>query len=310
MATEVSKRGLAGPRDRRKTGKGNPFDSDEEETTTSRARNARKEPVRRGGPTSSSLAAAAASQTEELFSYGDSRPKSRYQSGNNNGGAYDDTYESHQGEADGEEYVNQAVLDLEKHALKKSQETTSTIKNCVRVAEDTMGIGVQTLITLHDQGIQIERTHEKAVQIDQHLSRGEKLLGSLGGVFSKSWKPKKTKKITGPMVRQVDNPQKKENPADRESLGLNGEAMNKKSGSSGMHDVTSVAGQLDAERDTQDDMLGELSTVISHMKEMSMDMNVEIQRQSPGIDHLSEDIQELNSRVKRANVRGQRLLRR
>jgi hypothetical protein len=171
MATEVSKRGLAGPRDRRKTGKGNPFDSDEEETTTSRARNARKEPVRRGGPTSSSLAAAAASQTEELFSYGDSRPKSRYQSGNNNGGAYDDTYESHQGEADGEEYVNQAVLDLEKHALKKSQETTSTIKNCVRVAEDTMGIGVQTLITLHDQGIQIERTHEKAVQIDQHLSR-------------------------------------------------------------------------------------------------------------------------------------------
>jgi hypothetical protein len=32
--------------------------------------------------------------------------------------------------------------------------------------------------------------------------QGEKLLGSLGGVFSKSWKPKKTKKITGPMVRQ------------------------------------------------------------------------------------------------------------
>jgi synaptosomal-associated protein 25 len=81
----------------------------------------------------------------------------------------------------------------------------------------------------------------------------------------------------------VDNPQKKENPADRESLGLNGEAMNKKSGSSGMHDVTSVAGQLDAERDTQDDMLGELSTVISHMKEMSMDMNVEIQRYVLGL---------------------------
>ncbi len=43
----------------------------------------------------------------------------------------------------------------------------------------------------------------------------------------------------------VDNPHQKENPADRESLGLNGEAMNKKSGSSGMHDTSSVAGQLD-----------------------------------------------------------------
>jgi hypothetical protein len=82
-------------------------------------------------------------------------------------------YDSHQPPQGGEEeeYVNQAVQDLEKYALKKSQDTTSTIKNCVRVAEDTMGIGVQTLITLHDQGIQIERTHEKAVDIDQHLSR-------------------------------------------------------------------------------------------------------------------------------------------
>ncbi len=33
-----------------------------------------------------------------------------------------------------------------------------------------------------------------------------------------------------------------------------------------------------AERDTQDNMLEELSTVISQMKEMSMDLNVEIQR--------------------------------
>jgi hypothetical protein len=82
-------------------------------------------------------------------------------------------YDSHQPPQGGEEeeYVNQAVQDLEKYALKKSQDTTSTIKNCVRVAEDSMGIGVQTLITLHDQGIQIERTHEKAVDIDQHLSR-------------------------------------------------------------------------------------------------------------------------------------------
>lgn len=31
-------------------------------------------------------------------------------------------------------------------------------------------------------------------------SQGEKLLGSLGGIFSKTWKAKKTKKITGPMV--------------------------------------------------------------------------------------------------------------
>jgi hypothetical protein len=75
--------------------------------------------------------------------------------------------------------------------------------------------------------------------------QGEKLLGSLGGVFSKTWKPKKTRKITGPMIGRADNHQQKESPADREALGLNGEPMKKRSGGSGMHDQTTVRGQLD-----------------------------------------------------------------
>lgn len=146
-----------------------------------------------------------------------------------------------------EDYVNHAVQDLENHALDKSRETTSAIVNLVKVAEDTRGVAGSTLETLHDQGAQIQRTHEKAVHLDQHLERvnasqgpgflflhspvgfellsasymyrdfsfarrcaqsesdtvvvqGEKLLNSLGGIFSKSWKPKKTRKITGPMI--------------------------------------------------------------------------------------------------------------
>lgn len=30
--------------------------------------------------------------------------------------------------------------------------------------------------------------------------QGEKLLGSLGGIFSKTWKPKKTRSVTGPVI--------------------------------------------------------------------------------------------------------------
>lgn len=230
---------------------------------------------------------------DELFSYGSSKPKA--------GGQY--------GEND-EEFVNQAVMDLERHAVKKSQETTSTLKNCLRVAEDTMGVGAQTLISLHEQGVQIERTHEKAVDLDQHLSRGEKLLGSLGGMFSKSWKPKKTKKITGPMVGRVNDHHHKESAEDREALGLNGSQGLKKERSGSNHDTETFEGQINSEKDTQDDMLDDLSTVLSQMKEMSMDMNTEIDRQAPAIGHLHDDIGELNDRVKRANVRGQRLLRR
>ncbi|KAF9602143.1 hypothetical protein IFM89_025310 [Coptis chinensis] len=53
-------------------------------------------------------------------------------------------------------------------------------------------------------GEQITRTHEVVANIDRDLTgcvfHGEKLLGSLGGMFSKTWKPKKTKAIKGPVI--------------------------------------------------------------------------------------------------------------
>ncbi|KAG0612339.1 hypothetical protein M758_6G019600 [Ceratodon purpureus] len=197
----------------------NPFDDEEAFSKPPRAGSGGKKVVK-----------TTSQDDDELFSYSSSKPKQGY----GNGGEHD------------EEFVNQAVMDLEKHAVSKSQETTSTLKNCLRVAEDTMGVGAQTLISLHEQGVQIERTHERAVDLDQHLSRGEKLLGSLGGMFSKSWKPKKTKKITGPMVGRVNNNQK-ESAEDREALGLDG-SQGKKKQSGSNHDKDTFQGQIEVIR--------------------------------------------------------------
>lgn len=36
--------------------------------------------------------------------------------------------------------------------------------------------------------------------IYSHYFQGEKLLGNLGGIFSKTWKPKKNRDITGPLT--------------------------------------------------------------------------------------------------------------
>lgn len=151
--------------------KENPFDS-EEETASKNPFDDEEgyaKPPRSGRTvrnkalvSASSAPSAPPLPSDELFSYGSSKPKASYAGRHS---SYDDE------EAPTEEYVNQAVQDLERHAVKKSQETTSTLKNALRVANDTMGVGVETLVTLHDQGIQIERTHERAVDLDQHLSR-------------------------------------------------------------------------------------------------------------------------------------------
>ncbi|KAF9591455.1 hypothetical protein IFM89_004153 [Coptis chinensis] len=88
----------------------------------------------------------------------------------------------------------------------------------VKIAEDIRDDATKTLITLHRRGEQITRTHEYIANIDRDLGR---LLGSLGGMFSKTWKPKKTKAIKGPVITRDDSFKRRGNHLEqREKLGL------------------------------------------------------------------------------------------
>ncbi|CAN0929468.1 Putative SNAP25 homologous protein SNAP30 [Linum grandiflorum] len=116
---------------------------------------------------------------------------------------------------------SQSVQELEGYAVYKAEETTSTVNNCLRIAEDMKQDASKTLDMLHAQGDQIQRTHEMAVDMDKDLSKGEKLLNSLGGMFSKPWKPKKTKEINGPVITEDKTSRKNANHrAQREKLGI------------------------------------------------------------------------------------------
>ncbi|XVE54733.1 hypothetical protein DITRI_Ditri03aG0105400 [Diplodiscus trichospermus] len=117
---------------------------------------------------------------------------------------------------------NQSVQELENYAVYKAEENTKAVNNCVKIAEEMRDCATNTLITLHDQGEQISRTHNVAAGIDYDLSRGEKLLGSLGGMFSRTWKPKKTRQIVGPVITRDDSPKRRGGHLEqREKLGLN-----------------------------------------------------------------------------------------
>ena len=66
---------------------------------------------------------------------------------------------------------SQSVQELEGYAAYKAEETTDALAGCLRIAEDIKQDATDTLITLHKQGEQISRTHEKAVEIDQDLTK-------------------------------------------------------------------------------------------------------------------------------------------
>ncbi|KVI06409.1 Target SNARE coiled-coil domain-containing protein [Cynara cardunculus var. scolymus] len=184
---------------------------------------------------------------------------------------------------------NQSTQELEHYAAYKAEETTKTVNSALKIAEDIREGATNTMIALHQQGEQINRTHMAAADIEQDLGRGEKLLGSLGGIFSRTWKPKKGQTIKGPThIRE-----------ERATIWSKGKNW---------------ALQLPRIRDPhyekgkQDDGLSDLSDILGELKEMAVDMGSEIERQNKALNPLQDDIEEINFRVKGANQRTRRLL--
>ncbi|KAJ0786123.1 putative target SNARE coiled-coil domain-containing protein [Helianthus annuus] len=205
---------------------------------------------------------------------------------------------------------NQDVQELEHYAAYKAEETTKTVNSALKIAENIREDATKTMITLHQQGEQITRTHMTAADIEQDLSRGEKLLGSLGGIFSRTWKPKKGHTITGPVLTRDDPAQRKgAHLEQREKLGLSTtQTKGQWHSRTPPPEPTNALQKVEYEKTKQDDALSDLSNILGELKEMAVDMGSEIERQNKALNPLEEDIDELNFRVKGANQRTRRLL--
>lgn len=204
---------------------------------------------------------------------------------------------------------NQNVQELENYAVYKAEETTKTVTSCLKIAEDMREDGTRTLANLHHQGEQITRSHMVAADIDHDLSRGEKLLGSLGSIFSKTWKPTRTRPIKGPVMTRDEPAQRRGNDIEqRKKLGLNTAPKGRSNTRTPPPEPATALQKVEVEKTKQDDGLSDLSNLLEELKYMAVDMGSEIDRQQPGLDGMMGDVDVLNIRVKGANQRGRRLL--
>ncbi|CAL4913233.1 unnamed protein product [Urochloa decumbens] len=202
--------------------------------------------------------------------------------------------------------ADQSVQELEDYAIAKARETTYKVNDCVRAAEAIREDATQTLQTLHRQGEQIMRSHHLAADIEQDLTVSEKLLGSLGGLFSKAWRPKRNQHIKGPVSENSFSVRTADHTEQRWRLGI--APTRQESPSSAKATPATVMGKIQAEKEKQDDALSDLSNTLGQLKEMAVDMGTEIDRQNKALVPFSEDVDELNFRLKGANQRGRRLL--
>lgn len=86
---------------------------------------------------------------------------------------------------------NQTMEQLETYAVKKAEETTSSVNNCLRMAENIREDATKTLDMLHQQGEQINKTHNMTVDTDKDLTKVTLLLFCERWIcilfFFKSW---------------------------------------------------------------------------------------------------------------------------
>ncbi|XP_050378624.1 SNAP25 homologous protein SNAP33-like [Argentina anserina] len=202
---------------------------------------------------------------------------------------------------------SQSVEELESYAVYKAEETTTSVNQCLKIAEDIREDATKTLAMLHHQGDQITRTHMVAADIEQDLSRGEKLLGSLGGIFSKTWKPKKNRTISGPVI-VADAATKRSSHMEREKLGLTPAPKGSSHSRTPPPEPTNALQKVEVEKAKQDDGLSDLSNLLGELKDMAVDMGSEIDRHNKAIGHMDADVDELHYRVRGATQRGRRLL--
>lgn len=274
----------------------NPFDSDSESELNSKPSRASSAPVL--GKGNQKVAQPGRSENEERGA--SSSSYSSYASAKN-------TYKN--GFRDSGGLENQSVQELEGYAAYKAEETSQKVNGCLKIAEEIREDATRTLVNLHQQGEQITRTHITAADIEHDLSRGEKLLGSLGGLFSKTWKPKKTRQIKGPVLTRDDSYIRRNNNIEqRQRLGLSSSPTKSRSNPRQYPEPASALENVQVEKAKQDDALSDLSNLLGELKNMAVDMGSEIERQNKALDHLDDDVEELNFRVRGANIRGRRLI--
>jgi len=202
-----------------------------------------------------------------------------------------------------------STQELEHYAVDQAEETTDSVNNCLKIAEGIREDAGKTLDTLHAQGEQIHRTHEKAAEMEKDLSKGEKILGNLGGMFSMTWKPKKGKEITGPEAIDDGKAHKKSSKEEREKLGLDHKAKKAHKAHKHAHgEPKDTMQKVELEKEKQDEALDDLSSVLGDLKGMASEMGSELDRQNKALDDFSEDVDELNNRVKGANRRARKLV--
>ncbi|GFZ10887.1 soluble N-ethylmaleimide-sensitive factor adaptor protein 30 [Actinidia rufa] len=215
------------------------------------------------------------------------------------------------GYSDSEDFDSMSVQELESYAVNKAEDTTKSVNNCLKIAEDIRQDATRTLDTLHQQGEQIHRTHMMAADMDKDLSKVRSSWEILGACSLCHGRQRRREIFLGPQPRKMIMPKESKS----RSRGKNWAQLLQPR--QGLLLVLLLPNQRMrcrklryrlVEKAKQDDALSDLSNILGDLKGMAVDMGTELNKQNKALDHLHDDMEELNARVKGANRRARHLI--
>jgi hypothetical protein len=74
---------------------------------------------------------------------------------------------------------NTSVSEIQMRQARLVEQNKARLRDAVRTSEDSAQIGRESLVTMHDQGKQLERVNHSLDEIDVNLNRAERVLRSL-----------------------------------------------------------------------------------------------------------------------------------
>lgn len=211
---------------------------------------------------------------------------------------------------------------LQARARRVQEKTNKSLANSLRIATETQAIGESTLKELHRQGETIDNVSKKLDDIDADLSYSQKVLkvmrkpfGWLRGTKVKEDAPKYTTKSEEKILEEKEIADKRRTKYKAESLGRSRNSEN----GNWVYDTDEVgededetdAWRREVERDfkAQDETLGEISDIMTTLKEQSAAMGDELDRQKVSLDELDNKVDSNQVKLHDVNKKVGKMLR-
>ncbi|KAL6079625.1 autophagosome membrane docking [Balamuthia mandrillaris] len=206
--------------------------------------------------------------------------------------------------------------ELEQRRIAKQDACLASSKRSLRMLEESLAVGAETLVELDRQGEQIRRCNDRMEEIHDNLNTSDRLIRGIG-----SWFGAFVNSVTSPPAKSSSgarSSQKSRHPSTTPSSSKHQKQQQLKEPTttkqSGRRRSTSRGGREEVQEDSDqhsfdrfmeetDRDLDEMEEKLQGLQRLAMTMSDELQDQDGQLDKLSGNVERANERIRKNTLK-------